>query len=56
MKVSLRERLRAFILRGERKTGAWPRSQRNAQVCFEDDAAFSNINTLAELAAKPLPR
>jgi len=56
MKVSLRERLRAFILNGERKTGAWPRSQRNAQVCFEDDAAFININTVDELAAKLPPR
>ncbi len=53
MKVSLRERLRAFILNGERKTGAWPRTQRNAQVCFADDAAFININSVDELAAKP---
>ncbi len=56
MKVSLFDRLRAFIQSGERKTGAWPRSQRNAQVIFEDEAAFMNINTLEELGARrPAP-
>jgi molybdenum cofactor guanylyltransferase len=54
MRVSLLERLHAFILSGERKTGAWPRSRRNAQVCFADEAAFMNINTLEELGP-PLP-
>jgi molybdopterin-guanine dinucleotide biosynthesis protein A len=52
MKVSLFDQLRTFILSGERKTGAWPRSQRNAQVSFEDEAAFMNINTLEELGTK----
>jgi molybdenum cofactor guanylyltransferase len=56
MKVSLLEPLRAFILSGERKTGAWPRSQRNAVVSFEDEAAFMNINTLDELGPKHPPR
>ena len=56
MKVSLLEKLRAFILSGERKTGAWARSQLNAQVTFEDEAAFTNINTLDELELKPPPR
>jgi molybdopterin-guanine dinucleotide biosynthesis protein A len=56
MKVSLLERLRAFIASGERKTGAWPRSQHNAQVIFEDAAAFKNINTLDELGPKQPPR
>lgn len=56
MKVSLLERLRAFILSGERKTGAWPRSQLNAQVIFEEEAAFMNINTLDELEVKQPPR
>jgi molybdopterin-guanine dinucleotide biosynthesis protein A len=56
MKVSLREQLRAFIERGERKTGAWPRSQHNAQVVFEDQAVFMNINTLDELELTPPPR
>jgi molybdopterin-guanine dinucleotide biosynthesis protein A len=56
MKVSLLDRLRAFILGGERKTGAWPRSQLNAQVTFEEEAAFTNINTLDELEVKQPPR
>lgn len=55
MKVSLLDPLRAFIMSGERKTGAWPRTQRNAQVVFEDDAAFMNINTLEELEQVPPP-
>jgi molybdopterin-guanine dinucleotide biosynthesis protein A len=56
MKVSLLDRLRAFIQSGERKTGAWPRSQHNAQVIFEQAAAFMNINTLDELAPQQPPR
>lgn len=56
MKVSLLERLRAFIISGERKTGAWPRSQFNAQVNFDDETAFTNINTLDELELKPPSR
>jgi molybdopterin-guanine dinucleotide biosynthesis protein A len=56
MKVSLLDRLREFILSGERKTGAWARSQHNAPVSFEEEAAFMNINTLAELESKPSPR
>lgn len=46
---SLLERLRSFIVSGERKTGAWARTQRSAPVIFEDEAAFANINTLEEL-------
>jgi molybdopterin-guanine dinucleotide biosynthesis protein A len=49
MKVSLLERLRAFVLRGERKTGLWARENRTAQAVFEDAAGFANINTLIEL-------
>jgi molybdopterin-guanine dinucleotide biosynthesis protein A len=56
MKVSLLHHLQAFIDSGERKTGAWPRSQRNAQVIFEDEAAFMNINTLDELDLPQPPR
>ena len=56
MKVSLLDRLRAFIQSGERKTGAWPRSQHNARVIFEEAAAFMNINTLAELEPQQPPR
>ncbi len=49
MKTSLRESLREFIASGERKTGLWARQQRHAQVVFEDETAFININTLVEL-------
>ena len=49
MHVSLLEPLRAFILGGEHKTGAWSRAQRSAQVIFDDETAFLNINTREEL-------
>lgn len=41
--------LRAALDGGERKLGAWLRSQGAAEALFEDDAAFRNINTLEEL-------
>ncbi len=49
MKASLRDGLRAFVRSGERKTGLWGRAHRCAQVVFDDDAAFFNVNTLTEL-------
>jgi molybdopterin-guanine dinucleotide biosynthesis protein A len=49
MKRSLRDSLRAFIDSGQRKTGLWARELGGAQVIFDDDAAFANFNTLAEL-------
>jgi molybdopterin-guanine dinucleotide biosynthesis protein A len=49
MKASLRDNLRAFIDRGERKTGLWARELGGAQVIFDDAAAFTNFNTLTEL-------
>jgi molybdenum cofactor guanylyltransferase len=49
MKASLVHSLGAFVRSGERKTGAWARAQRCAQVVFEDDAEFFNVNTLIEL-------
>ncbi len=55
MKVSLRERLRAFVARGERKTGLWGHESRAARVAFEDEAAFFNINTLSELEQSQRP-
>jgi molybdenum cofactor guanylyltransferase len=50
MKVSLRDRLRAFIESGERKTGLFAAQNHGAKVIFEDSAAFANANTLGELA------
>jgi molybdopterin-guanine dinucleotide biosynthesis protein A len=49
MKASLRDNLRAFIDRGQRKTGLWARELGGAQVTFDDAAAFTNFNTLTEL-------
>jgi len=49
MKASLRNSLSAFVRSGERKTGLWGRAHRCAQVVFDDDAEFFNVNTLIEL-------
>lgn len=49
MKVSLIDSLIAFVKSGQRKTGLWAQQHRSAQVVFEEDAAFFNINTLIEL-------
>lgn len=49
MKAALRDSLRAFIASGERKTGLWARQHRHAEVVFENDAGFVNVNTLLEL-------
>jgi molybdenum cofactor guanylyltransferase len=49
MKASLAANLRAFIQRGERKTGLWSRELHGARVVFNDVDAFANFNTLSEL-------
>jgi molybdopterin-guanine dinucleotide biosynthesis protein A len=57
MKASLRDSLSAFVRSGERKTGLWGRTHCCAQVVFDDDAAFFNVNTPAELEQlQHLPR
>jgi molybdopterin-guanine dinucleotide biosynthesis protein A len=57
MKASLGDSLSAFVRSGERKTGLWGRTHRCAQVVFDDDAAFFNVNTLTELEQlQRLPR
>jgi len=50
MKTVLRDRLRAFIDSGERKTGLFAAQNHGARVIFDDAAAFANANTLDELA------
>jgi molybdopterin-guanine dinucleotide biosynthesis protein A len=50
MKTTLRDRLRAFIESGERKTGLFAAQNGGAKVIFDDAAAFANANTLRELA------
>jgi molybdopterin-guanine dinucleotide biosynthesis protein A len=49
MRASLQSSLSAFVNSGQRKTGLWARGHHSAQVVFEDDAGFFNINTLIEL-------
>lgn len=50
MKAALRERLRAFIESGERKTGLFAAQNQSTKVIFDDAPAFANANTLRELA------
>lgn len=47
---ALLEHLEAFLATGRRRIDAWYAPLRVAQVSFEDDAAFRNINTADELA------
>jgi molybdenum cofactor guanylyltransferase len=49
MNRSLQDSLRAFVNSGQHKTGLWAREHRSAQVVFEDESGFFNINTLLEL-------
>ncbi|MES2070407.1 MAG: molybdenum cofactor guanylyltransferase MobA [Pseudomonadota bacterium] len=49
MKASVLPQLTAFLDQGGRKVGAWHASLCVAQVHFEEEAAFYNINTLEEL-------
>jgi molybdenum cofactor guanylyltransferase len=55
MKASLQTSLRAFIQRGERKTGLWAREMGGARVLFHDVDAFANFNTLTELEQAQRP-
>jgi molybdopterin-guanine dinucleotide biosynthesis protein A len=49
-KRSLHPHLRAFLAAGGRKVGAWQAALHRVEVAFDDEeAAFGNINTLAEL-------
>jgi molybdopterin-guanine dinucleotide biosynthesis protein A len=49
LKTSLRGSLAAFTASGQRKIDRWTALHRTAQVVFEDEQAFVNANTLAEL-------
>ncbi len=48
-KVTLLPHLTAYLQGGGRKVDAWYKTLRVAEVVFTDEAAFRNINTLAEL-------
>ena len=49
MNTSLRSHLDEFLVSGKRKIDAWYASLKVVEVCFPDEAAFRNINTLDEL-------
>ena len=53
--VSLLPHLTAFLEGGGRKVDRWYASLRVAEVHFADEAAFRNINTLAELQQNAVP-
>ena len=53
--VRLHAGLRAFLQSGGRKMSAWYGPLRVARVHFADEAAFHNLNTLAELQALQTP-
>lgn len=47
---SLAAPLAAFLTAGHRRFGQWLDEQRASEVLFPDEAAFANINTVADLA------
>jgi len=49
MKASLLQHLTEYLRGGGRKIDAWYASLKTAEVLFEDEDAFRNINTLVEL-------
>ena len=51
VRVSVLPHLEAFLQGGGRKIDAWYASLKTIEVPFEDEAAFSNINTRDELSA-----
>ena len=51
MKSSLIQHLTEYLRGGSRKVDAWYASLDRTEVHFEDEAAFRNINTIAELKA-----
>lgn len=51
MRSSVLPHLTAFLETGGRKVDAWYKTLRVVEVDFEDDSAFRNINTRAELEA-----
>lgn len=51
MKTSLNQQVQDYFLAGGRRMDGWYSSAKVVQVHFADQSGFSNINTLAELAA-----
>jgi molybdopterin-guanine dinucleotide biosynthesis protein A len=55
MRATLVRSLEAYLRSGGRKIEAWFRQENAAQVRFEDEAAFRNINTLEDLRRYETP-
>jgi len=55
MKTSLRRQVNDYLQAGGRRMDGWYGAARVVQVHFPDETGFSNINTLAELAACTVP-
>ena len=55
MKSSLKDSLMRFTQSGQRKIDRWTASHRCVEVMFDDERAFFNANTLAELQALQTP-
>ncbi|MFC7654877.1 molybdenum cofactor guanylyltransferase MobA [Pseudoduganella danionis] len=55
LRTSVLPQLEAYLASGERRMESWFKSLRVAEVLFEDDAAFSNVNTLDELQVLEQP-
>ncbi|MYN44203.1 molybdenum cofactor guanylyltransferase MobA [Pseudoduganella sp. FT93W] len=55
LRTSVLPQLEAYLASGERRMESWYKSLRVAEVLFDDDAAFSNVNTLDELQALEQP-
>ena len=51
MRRTVRPDLVAALGRGERRVRGWIEAQRGRAVSFDDEAAFSNLNTIDELRA-----
>ena len=54
-RTELRDSLKAYLERGERKIETWIRSQNHVVLPFDDDACFANINTHDELRSLESP-
>ena len=51
VKTSLRDSLQAYLNSGARKVDHWLESIDCIDVYFDDAAAFTNVNTLADMDA-----
>jgi molybdenum cofactor guanylyltransferase len=55
LRADLRDSLRHYMARGERKVEPWTAEHRRVEVRFDDPTAFFNANTLGDLAQLERP-